>query len=156
MQHREVQPFWKQPIIWPVWLLFAALVYYLWSNELIYDSVAYVVLGVVLLSNLFIFFLALETIVDDTGVSYRMRPIHRKWKKHAWQDIAEYEVRQYRPLREYGGFGIRIGLNGKAYNVKGKMGLQLVLKDGKRILIGTQKAEELKEVLARLRHKQIS
>ena len=40
-----------------------------------------------------------------------------------------------------------------AYNVKGKMGLQLVLKNGKKILIGTQKTEELKQILAERENK---
>ncbi len=40
-----------------------------------------------------------------------------------------------------------------AYNVKGKMGLQLVLKNGKKNLIGTQKAEELKQILVERENK---
>jgi hypothetical protein len=53
---------------------------------------------------------------------------------------------------EYGGWGIRKTFSGKgtAYNVKGKNGLQLVFKNGDRLLIGTQKAEELKETLLTL------
>jgi hypothetical protein len=46
-------------------------------------------------------------------------------------------------LWEYGGWGIRYSWNGIAYNTKGNMGLQIVMNTGKRILIGTQKPEEL-------------
>ena len=65
-----------------------------------------------------------------------------------WEDIEEAYVRQYRPLAEYGGWGVRFSPKGMAYNVSGKMGLQLVLKKGKkRILIGTQLSDELQRVV---------
>ena len=56
-----------------------------------------------------------------------------------------WEARTYRPLLEYGGWGIRYAPFGKgwAYNVHGSQGVQLELTNGKRILIGSQRAEEL-------------
>ena len=52
--------------------------------------------------------------------------------------IRSYEAITYSPLREYGGWGIRYGWNGKAYNVSGNQGIQLELSEGRRVLIGTQ------------------
>ena len=46
-------------------------------------------------------------------------------------------------MREFGGWGIRVSRNGRAYNASGNTGVQLVLADGSHILIGTQRAEEL-------------
>lgn len=57
--------------------------------------------------------------------------------------IAHWEARTYRPILEYGGWGIRCGWKGMAYNVSGNQGVQLELVNGKRILIGLQRAEEL-------------
>jgi hypothetical protein len=58
--------------------------------------------------------------------------------------IANAESREYSPMREYGGWGIRISRSsGRAYNAFGNQGVQLVLKDGARILIGTQQPEQL-------------
>jgi len=47
-----------------------------------------------------------------------------------------------------GGFrcGFRKG-SGKAYNMKGNQGAQLVFKNGKRLLIGSQKPDELAEAI---------
>lgn len=55
------------------------------------------------------------------------------------------EAVDYRPLRDYGGWGIRFTLTGKdrAYNVHGNRGVQLELSNGKRVLIGSQRPEEL-------------
>ena len=59
-------------------------------------------------------------------------------------EVAKVEARKYNALKEYGGWGIK-GWSGKkmAYNVKGSWGVELTLKDGRRVLIGTQKPQEL-------------
>lgn len=84
----------------------------------------------------------LITEVRMDGIYIRFFPLHLSYKKIALQDLQSFEVRTYNALREYGGWGIRYGPQGKAYNVGGNRGVQLVLTDGKRILIGSQKPEE--------------
>ena len=56
-------------------------------------------------------------------------------------------MRSYNPIRDYGGWGIRWGTKGKAYNVSGNRGLYLEFSDGKQLLIGLQKPEEFVEAL---------
>lgn len=57
--------------------------------------------------------------------------------------IASVAARRYRPLREYGGWGIRGFGRNRAYNVSGAQGVQLVLANGNRVLIGSQRSGEL-------------
>jgi hypothetical protein len=85
----------------------------------------------------------LITEVRQDGIYLKFVPFFLKMKKFSAYDIAEYKVRTYRPIREYGGWGVRVGLRGygRAYNVKGKTGMQLVFKDDKLLLIGTQRGE---------------
>ena len=52
--------------------------------------------------------------------------------------IRSYKIREYRPILEYGGWGIRINRTGKAYTVSGKIGMHIELSNGKEILIGTE------------------
>ena len=61
-------------------------------------------------------------------------------------------VREYSPIAEYGGWGLRGGFFGKgsALNVSGNKGLQLELKNNKKILIGTNKPKELSETLSKI------
>ena len=94
----------------------------------------------------------LETLIDTNGISVRFFPFHLKKKHFNWDQLESCSIRTYKPVIEYGGWGIRKTFSGKgtAYNVKGKVGLQLVFKSGDRLLIGTQKAEELNEVLKTL------
>jgi hypothetical protein len=92
----------------------------------------------------------LETTISNAGISVKLFPFHFKCKFIPWDSISKVYVRKYSPLREYGGWGLRYGFGGKAYNIKGNMGLQIKSKDSSNLLIGTQKAEELADVLRRL------
>jgi len=86
----------------------------------------------------------LQTIVCRDGLYVRFFPFHIKFKRFAFEDIGEYYARQYSPLKEYGGWGIRFTFrNGKAYNISGNKGLQIVFKNGKKLLIGSQNPQEL-------------
>lgn len=59
-------------------------------------------------------------------------------------DIKEAVVRQYSAIGEFGGWGVRINRkSGRAYNAHGNMGVQLVLTDSSRVLVGSQRSEEL-------------
>ena len=58
--------------------------------------------------------------------------------------IRSCTARRYRPILEFGGWGYRWGRGGsRAYNVHGNRGVQLVLQDGKTVLIGSQRPDEL-------------
>ena len=92
--------------------------------------------------------LKLETQVRPDGVYIRFFPFHIHFKRFGSEDLSEYYARQYKPLREYGGWGIRCSFkNGKAYNVSGNKGVQLVFKNGRRLLIGSQKAQQLEKAI---------
>jgi hypothetical protein len=95
------------------------------------------------------YFLQLKTRIDKDGIYYRFIPFHWKEKFIAWSDVDTAEVIKYSPIGDFGGWGIKYGRKGKAYNVSGNMGLYLRLKNGKKILFGTRRPEELAEVITR-------
>lgn len=106
---------------------------------------------VMLLVFALIFSIRLDTSITESGIRYRFFPFHLKDRTLSWQKVKTAYVRQYRPIAEYGGWGLKGGFgNGWAYNVKGNIGLQLELTDGEKILIGTQKGPELEKVLHEL------
>ncbi|MCD6115876.1 hypothetical protein J7K93_02580 [bacterium] len=86
----------------------------------------------------------LFTEVREDGIYLKFFPFNFGFHKIVFDDIEKYEIREYHPIKEYGGWGIKSGSGGKAYNVSGNMGLQLKLKNGKKVLIGTQRPEEFK------------
>ena len=92
----------------------------------------------------FVFYvMRLKTDVRRDGLHVRFFPLMSR--VIPFDEITRCEVRTYRPIREYGGWGIRSGLGGTgaAFNVSGNRGVQLELSGGKRLLIGSQKPEEL-------------
>ncbi len=110
--------------------------------------VSLVVLGAV---AAFLFWGQLRVEVRDSALWVRLVPLTRQ-HRFAWENIRSAEARTYRPILEYGGWGIRYGSSGKAYNVAGNRGVQLEFQDGSRLLIGSQRADELAEAIrARLR-----
>ena len=94
----------------------------------------------------FLTVIRLETEITSEGIYYRFFPL-KKRTLISKEDIAECYFRVYKPFWEYGGWGIRFGLKGRAYNIRGNKGIQLVLKDGKKILIGTSDENEVKKAL---------
>jgi hypothetical protein len=64
--------------------------------------------------------------------------------------IARAYARRYHPLKEYGGWGIRNGREGRAFTLGGRDGVQLVLRSGTRVLIGSRQAEELASAIRRI------
>lgn len=102
---------------------------------------------VLLIAVLFVF-LKLKTRVDEQGIHYQFLPIHFSEKSILWNEIEKCYVRKYNPITEYGGWGIRgLGSKNKAYNTQGNIGLQLVLKNGKKLLFGTQMKTEMEQVV---------
>jgi hypothetical protein len=95
-----------------------------------------------------LFFLALKmtTEVRRDALYVRFVPGHHRIIR--LEEIKSAEVREYRPLRDYGGWGIRYSAKqGMAYNVSGTKGVQLELTSGKRILIGSQEPDRLANTL---------
>ena len=111
-----------------------------------------ITIGVILLSISLIFFFKLTTKIDEVGIHYQFFPLHFKVKTIPWNTISKAYVRTYYPISEFGGWGLRGGFffnkgKEKAVNVSGDIGIQLIFKNGKKLLIGTQKKEEAKRVL---------
>lgn len=59
------------------------------------------------------------------------------------EQIIRVESLTYSPMREFAGWGVR-GWGGRiAYNVSGNTGVELTLVDGRRVLIGSQRPDEM-------------
>jgi len=91
--------------------------------------------------------MSLEIQVTRTALKFRFFPFHRSWREIPFDSIAHVKAVVYRPLWEYGGWGIRCSTKGMAYNVSGDWGVRVTLKNGKSFLLGSLRAEELELVL---------
>lgn len=107
-----------------------------------------VVIGVVIL----FYTSKLHVVIDRKAIYYRYPPFINSEKLIRKDDIQELSVRKYRAIREYGGWGYRFSLrSGRALTIAGDIGMQVVAKNGKKILIGTQKQELLERAIRQLK-----
>ena len=100
-----------------------------------------------MMAGLTFLFYTMKLVVEirTDGIYYRYPPLINGFRRIGREEIEKLEVREYKAIKEFGGWGIKTGTkaNGKAYNVKGNIGLQLYLKNGKKVLFGTQRRAAL-------------
>jgi hypothetical protein len=118
------------------------------ADELIYPLVIFAGIYVVIIW----LFLKMKLLVEITQneIRFRFPPLSYKWKSINRIEIERFEVRTYKPVWEYGGWGIKGSTRNRAYNVKGNIGLQLYLKDSKKVLFGTQQKQAIQFAMERM------
>jgi hypothetical protein len=109
------------------------------------------ILNFVLLVALIYLLIALSLNVKITKetIYYKFKPFHLKWQSIKKEEIDKIYVREYKPVLEYGGWGVKSKKNGKGFSftMRGNKGIQIDLKSGKNILIGTQKLVAAEKVI---------
>ncbi len=93
--------------------------------------------------------LCLRTTVTDRELIVTLGalfPLFRRRIRLA--EIASARADTYKPLAEYGGWGVRGWGKNIALNARGNRGVRLTLQDGRRVLVGSQRADELAAALA--------
>ena len=85
----------------------------------------------------------LTTRIDSEGIRMRFLPLREKHFR--WYNIESAEVINYGFV---GGWGIRVGSkHGTIYNMSGNKGLAIRLKNGKKLVIGTRKPQEMEDAV---------
>ncbi|GAB5538446.1 MAG: hypothetical protein Salg2KO_05490 [Salibacteraceae bacterium] len=88
----------------------------------------------------------LKTVINSHEIGLLFFPFTQN--KVKWEDVKDAKVVKY----GFVGYGIRLWTKyGTVYNIKGNNGLAIELKNGSKLLIGTQREIELKEFLNRLK-----
>ena len=141
---RETQSFAKNPALWIAAVVAALVVANALRLSVVRDSGAvWLAIGIQAAIMLWLLSIRLETEVRPEGLHLRFRAL---WfpKTLAWSRIERAEAVTYRPIVDYGGWGIRFGWTGGwAWNVHGSQGVRLHLSNGKPFLIGSQEPERL-------------
>ena len=115
------------------------------DNALIFIGGAIIIFSV---GMLYIFYtLRLITEVRPEGLYIRFYPLRSKILPYS--AIRYCQARTYKPLSEFGGWGLKYGRSGWAYTILGDQGVQLIMDNDKRILIGSQNADALEQAIKR-------
>jgi len=112
------------------------------------NAVLVVVTLLLLCLDVMLYSVTLYTEIDTDGIFYRWTPFNRYLIKISWKEIKSVEVIEY----EFVGYGWRLTAHyGTVNNISGQHGLQIVLKNGEHILLGTRKIEEMQRMVERAR-----
>lgn len=122
------------------------------QESLISVFISLIILSIVVILILLI---RLKTKIDENGIYYQFYPLNFNEKFIPWSNISKCYLRKYRPLTEYGGWGYKMSPfgRGRVLNIKGNMGIQLEFNNGKKLLLGTQKQNEVEKVLLTYKYK---
>ncbi len=149
--YREEQRF-RQVWIWVLILGVAALQWWGWIQQILLGQpfgdnpgpdwmvwLFWALFGIGM--PLFFVYLRLVVEVREDGVWLRFVPLATR--TIPFEEIEQAEAVDYKPMRQYGGWGIRgLGKN-RAYNVSGNEGVRLHLRSGDVVVIGSQRAHDL-------------
>jgi hypothetical protein len=135
------------------------------GNNPMNDTVLIISMAVLFLFSFASLAGSLKTLIDEEGIYVRLTPFMFRYKFYGWDSISSVYIREYNPLGEFGGWGMRYSPFGKfrvggwrikgrggvfSYTVSGKTGFEFVLENGKRVLVGTRQPDYLKTVLIKL------
>ena len=94
---------------------------------------------------LFLYSLTMTTIVNSDGITIKYFPVGKAVIKA--DDIKSIEMRRYKALDEFGGWGIKYGFGKKCYTMSGDEGVEIKLKSGNCIIIGSHHNKEFYEAI---------
>ncbi len=72
-------------------------------------------------------------------------PIHLARKRITFSEIESVRGVSYRPLREFGGWGFRPRGKRTAWTIRGNQALQVTLRNGKQVYVGSRFPQRLEE-----------
>ncbi len=89
--------------------------------------------------------------VNPKYLKYQYFPIHYKKQRVELSEIKSCKVVQTSLQAEYSGWAISYGVGTKQFSVSGKNGIEIELKNGNVIFLGSKNPEELKMILDNLK-----
>ena len=108
---------------------------------------AAVTMGIVLLFPALItaLFTRLDVEVRSDHVLVAFGPVHLVRKRIPFVDIESVRGLTYRPIREFGGWGIRPRGSRTAWTVRGNQAVKVTLQNGKEVYVGSRFPQRLEE-----------
>ncbi len=88
----------------------------------------------------------MELNIGSDGISFRYPILKMKFDLIEKANIESFKVREYKPMKEFGGWGykkVSKKRNKIAHNVSGNIGLEVFLTNGKTIMFGTKRKDAI-------------
>ena len=88
-----------------------------------------------------------RTLVTPRDITVRWGVMGIKVLSLPMSEIAEFDMHEFAPFKDFGGYGIRGNREMKAYYLRGTRGVKITMTSGKKYLIGSDHPEQLLTVL---------
>lgn len=145
----------KNKLIWGIVIFLNLIVVYGVIKQMVYktpfgDNPApnfILLLGLLTTLALLIMLLIiyLKVTANKNKIAIKFYPFFKR--EIGFNEIKNIEIIKYKPLKDYGGWGIRYGSKGKAYTIGGNLGLSITLLNDKNILIGIKNKNVYKSLI---------
>jgi hypothetical protein len=104
----------------------------------------------IFLINLMLIKSRLHVEVRDGAIRYRFYPFQFRTTKLPRDEVEKWEIKKINPFRNSRGFGYNIGFKRRSMVMKGRWVLVLERAKGPKIILGTQRPEELRKAMSDL------
>ena len=107
-----------------------------------------IVISISLLVLIMLYHMTLTIEVREDGIYFKFHPIHRNFRKIAWNEIENVEVITY-GIFKYG-MGIHFGPGWRAYTLGGPEAVKIRRKEGPAIILSSIRPHEFMDILKSL------
>ena len=139
-RERTWAPAWVWILIWGACLAAAGATVHSAGRDPMSTTALVLTLGAVLLFPLLMsaLFLCLDVEVRADRLFIAFGPLHLVRKRIAYRDMESVEAVTYRPIREFGGWGIRPMGRKTAWTIRGNKAVRIVLRSDKQVYVGSR------------------
>lgn len=153
MEFKSVQRC-KQPFIWVIVVGISLFIWYSIYQQVVLGNpignnpapdvvliIIWLIIGIGFPLALFTMKLIIK--IDSENFSYRLFPLHFRIHSYRLVDIESMEVVTFRPISDFGGWGIRWGRKGKGYIISGTKGVKIQFRTGRPVYFSSDEPEEV-------------
>ena len=145
-RERSPWPGWVKAILWGSAVLCSYPIIAGWDHELPLAGRLWVVLGIFGAMGLLAFLLGGLTVeVRETGILVHMGRVPLIHRRIPFEEIEGVRAVRYRPIREFGGWGIRGFGRRKIWSSRGDRAVALELVGDRELLLGSDHPQRLEE-----------
>lgn len=153
----EVQSFGRHGLWFAMLSVFAIVLYSFFQLTLIGVD-RFILLAMIPSIALFFFLvmffrrMELHIRVDEQALEFRFSPVQKEFQVIEWEFVEEIAVVETSPIRRLAGWGVRYGPT-RAYSVGGSEGVEISFPNGRKLFLGSKRADELERLIRRFRNK---
>lgn len=137
---------WVHAVMWGAITLSCYPVLAGWDTELPFPARVLIVVGVVAFAAAVVVLLGGLTVrIQPTGIFMHLGRVPLVRRRVPYSEIESLESVRYRPLREFGGWGVRGWGARKAWSARGDRAVALQLEGDRLLLIGSDHPQRLEE-----------